>query len=51
MKLLKVGVVSMDGTHIRANVSKHKNVRYDRAEQLEQQLRKDVVEILRKAES
>ncbi len=51
MKLLKVGVVSVDGTHIRANASKHKNVRYDRAGQLERQLREDVVELLRQAEN
>ena len=34
MKLLKVGTVSVDGTHIRANASKHKSVRYDRAGEL-----------------
>jgi len=51
MKLLKVGVVSVDGTHIRANASKHKNVRYDRAGQLERQLREDVEELLGQAES
>jgi len=51
MKLLKVGVVSVDGTHIRANASKHKNVRYDRAGQLERQLREDVEELLRQAEN
>jgi transposase len=51
MKLLKVGVVSVDGTHVRANASKHKNVRYDRAGELERQLRQDVEELLRQAES
>jgi transposase len=50
MKLLKVGTVSVDGTHIRANASKHKSVRYDRAGALERQLRADVEELLRKAE-
>lgn len=50
MKLLKVGTVSVDGTHIRANASKHKSVRYDRAGELEQQLRADVEELLQKAE-
>jgi len=50
MKLLKVGTVSVDGTHIRANASKHKSVRYDRAGELERQLRADVEELLRKAE-
>jgi transposase len=51
MNLLKVGVVSVDGTHIRANASKHKNVRYDRAGELERQLREDVEELLRQAEN
>jgi len=50
MKLLKVGTVSVDGTHIRANASKHKSVRYDRAGELERQLRADVEELLRNAE-
>jgi len=50
MKLLKVGTVSVDGTHIRANASKHKSVRYDRAGELERQLRADVEELLQKAE-
>ncbi len=31
MKMLKVGTVSIDGTHIKANASKYKNIRYDRA--------------------
>jgi transposase len=50
MKLLKVGTVSVDGTHIRANASKHKSVRYDRAGELERKLRGDVEELLGKAE-
>ena len=50
MGLLKVGTVSVDGTHIKANASKHKSVRYDRAGELEQQLRKDIEELLARAE-
>jgi transposase len=50
MKLLKVGTVSVDGTQIRANASKHKSLRYDRAGQLERQLSQDIEELLRKAE-
>lgn len=50
MGLMKVGMVSVDGTHIKANASKHKSVRYDRAGELEQLLRKDVEELLRRAE-
>ena len=30
MRVLKVGTISVDGTHIKANASKDKNVRYDR---------------------
>lgn len=48
--VLKVGTVSVDGTHIKANASKDKNVRYDRAGELEQQLRDDIQELLAKAE-
>jgi transposase len=50
MGLLKVGTVSVDGTHIKANASKHKSVRYDRAGELEQQLRKDIEELLAQAD-
>jgi hypothetical protein len=42
MKLLKLGCVSLDGTHIRASASKDKNVTYERAGQLREQLRSDV---------
>lgn len=50
MQLLKVGTVSIDGTHIKANASKDRNVRYDRACQLEKQLELDVKELLEKSE-
>jgi transposase len=50
MGLLKVGTVSVDGTHIKANASKHKGVRYDRAGELEKLLRKDIEELLARAE-
>jgi transposase len=50
MNVLKVGTVSVDGTHIDANASKAKNVRGDRAEQLEKQLRIDIDELMRRAE-
>ena len=50
MGLLKVGTVSVDGTHIKANASKHKSVRYDRAGELEELLRKDIEELLARAE-
>jgi transposase len=50
MGLLKVGTVSVDGTHLRANASKHKSIRYDRAGELERKLRVDVEELMRQAE-
>jgi transposase len=51
MKLLKVGTVAVDGTHIKANASKHKSVRYDRAGELEKQLRQDIEELLAQADA
>lgn len=48
--ILKVGTVSVDGTHLRANASKDRNVRYDRACELEDQLREDVTALMQQAE-
>lgn len=50
LKLLKVGTVSVDGTKMRANASKNRNVRYDRAGELLETLRQDVQELMEKAE-
>jgi transposase len=50
LKLLKLGTVSLDGTHIRASASKDKNVTCERAQQLRTQLRQDVNELLQQAE-
>ena len=50
MKLLKVGTVSVDGTKLRANASKHRNVRYDRAGELVEQLDLEVRDLLQRAE-
>lgn len=51
MNMLKVGTVSIDGTHIKANASKYKNIRYDRAQELERQLDADIAELLAEAEA
>jgi transposase len=51
MGVLKVGTVSVDGTHIRANASKDRNVRYDRAGELDKQLQADIAELMSTAES
>ena len=48
--LLKLGTVSIDGTHIKANASKDKNVTYERANELRQLLKEDVQELLQLAE-
>ncbi len=50
MGVLKVGTVSVDGTHIKASASKNRNVRYDRAQQLELQLEEDVRDLMERAE-
>ncbi len=50
MKLLKVGAVSVDGTKLKANASKNRNVRYDRAGELAETLREEVQELLDQAE-
>ncbi len=50
MKILRVGTVSVDGTKIKANASKHKNVGYERAWQLVEQLDSEVRDLLKKAE-
>jgi len=48
--VLRVGKVSVDGTKLKANASKYKNVRYDRAGELIVQLKLEVQELLDKAE-
>jgi len=51
LKLLKVGHISVDGTKIDANASKHRNVRYDRAGELIEQLEVDIAGLLEQAEA
>ena len=50
LKLLRVGLVSVDGTKVRAQASKRRSVRYDRAKALVAQLEADIAEMLSKAE-
>ena len=50
LKLVRVGLVSVDGTKVDANASKHRSVRYDRAKELVEQLRADIDELMSKAE-
>ena len=49
--LLKVGMVSIDGTKIDANASKIRSVRYDRANALREHLDKDIATLLAQAEA
>ncbi len=50
MGLLKLGTVSLDGTKIKANASKHKALSWEYANKLEAQLKNAVAELLRLAE-
>jgi transposase len=50
LQLLQLGMVSTDGTHLKANASKDKNLTYERAQQLRTQLKQDVKELLQQAE-
>jgi len=50
MGLVKLGTVSLDGTKIKANASKHKALSWAHANKLEAQLQAEVDELLRLAE-
>jgi transposase len=50
MGLVKLGTVSLDGTKIKANASKHKALSWAHANKLEVQLQTEVEELLRLAE-
>ena len=49
--LVKLGMVSIDGTKIDANASKIRSVRYDRAKALRAQLDKDIAGLMARAEA
>jgi hypothetical protein len=49
--MLKLGSVSLDGSKIKANASRHKALSYEHACKLETQLKAEVAELLRKAEA
>jgi transposase len=50
MGILKLGKVSLDGTKIKANASKHRALSWKHAGKLETQIRAEVKELLRQAE-
>lgn len=49
--VLKLGTVSLDGSKVKANASKHKALSYGHASKLEAQIEAEVAELLRKAEA
>jgi transposase len=51
MGLVKLGAISLDGTKIKANASKHKALSWAYANRLEAQLKQEVEELLRLAEA
>jgi len=51
LNVLKLGSVSLDGSKVKANASKHKALSYDYAGRLEAQIKGEVAELLRKAEA
>ena len=50
MGLMKLGSVSLDGTKIKANASKHHALSWEHACKLEKQLKGEIEELLRKAQ-
>jgi transposase len=48
--LVKLGMVALDGTKVKANASKHKAMSYERMQKDEQRLREKVAELLAAAE-
>ena len=50
MGLVKLGTVSLDGTKIKANASKHKALSWEHANRIEAQLKEEVEELMRLAE-
>lgn len=51
MNVLKLGSVSLDGSKVKANASRHKALSYDYAGRLEAQIKGEVAELLRRAEA
>lgn len=48
---MKIGRVALDGTKVKANASKHKAMSYDRMNEKEKDLKKEVKELLEQAEA
>jgi transposase len=50
LKLLKLGVVSVDGSKVDADASKHRSVTYQRTGELVEQLRLEIADLMARAE-
>lgn len=50
MNLLKLGKISLDGTKIKANASKHKALSYGHAQKIEKQLKAEVAALVEQAQ-
>ncbi|HYM48654.1 MAG TPA: IS1182 family transposase [Burkholderiaceae bacterium] len=50
MKLLNLGTISLDGTKIKANASRHSAVSHGHAKALRERLREEVAELMRRAQ-
>ncbi len=50
MGLLKLGTISLDGTKVKANASKHKALSWNHANKLEKQLKAEVEQLMQMAE-
>jgi transposase len=50
MKLLKLGTIALDGTKVHANASRHHALSYQRANDIQAQLKREVTELLARAE-
>ena len=51
LKLLKVGLVSVDGSKFKASASKHRSVTYERAGELVEQLTLEIADLMGRAEA
>jgi len=51
MGLLKLGTVSLDGTKMKANASKHKALSYEHACKLEEQLKEELAQLTAQSEA
>lgn len=51
LKLLNVGTISIDGTHLAANASKYHALTYERACELDEQLQGEIAELMKQAET